>query len=189
MRYWLDTEFIEAGRDRPLQLISIGIVAEDGREFYAETRLGVDYYAGNCNEWVQENVLPHLQLQQSERRGYLFQTPPAVGPQLIIGHPDEIGDAIVMFVVGDEDPRFYAWYADYDWVVFCQLFGTMMDLPHGFPMYCRDVKQLADLLGFGELPSLPDQTEHHALDDARDCRVKWDFIRYAADGAFDRDNL
>lgn len=34
--------------------------------------------------------------------------------------------------------------ADYDWVVLCQLYGTMMDLPKGWPMYCRDVKQLCD---------------------------------------------
>jgi hypothetical protein len=30
MRYWLDTEFIEDGKT--IDLISIGIVAEDGRE-------------------------------------------------------------------------------------------------------------------------------------------------------------
>lgn len=39
-------------------------------------------------------------------------------------------------------PEFWAYYADYDWVVFCSLFGTMMDLPEGFPMYCNDLKQL-----------------------------------------------
>jgi len=33
MRYWYDTEFIEDGST--IDLISIGIVAEDGREYYA----------------------------------------------------------------------------------------------------------------------------------------------------------
>ena len=33
MRYFYDTEFIENGRT--IELISIGVVAEDGREFYA----------------------------------------------------------------------------------------------------------------------------------------------------------
>jgi hypothetical protein len=36
----------------------------------------------------------------------------------------------------------YAYYADYDWVVFCWLFGKMLDLPKGFPMFCRDLKQM-----------------------------------------------
>ncbi len=39
-------------------------------------------------------------------------------------------------------PEFWAYYADYDWVVLCQLFGTMMDLPAHWPMFCMDIKQL-----------------------------------------------
>ncbi len=54
---------------------------------------------------------------------------------------------------------------DYDWVAFCQIFGTMMDLPKGFPMYCRDLKQWADDLGVG-VPA-QDTQEHNALNDAR----------------------
>ena len=39
-------------------------------------------------------------------------------------------------------PEFYAYYADYDWVVFCWIFGNMLALPKGFPMYCIDLKQI-----------------------------------------------
>ena len=42
--------------------------------------------------------------------------------------------------------NFYAYYADYDWVAFCWLFGKMIDLPKGFPMYCRDLKQELDFV-------------------------------------------
>ncbi|AGO48591.1 Rnase H [Cellulophaga phage phi46:3] len=45
---------------------------------------------------------------------------------------------------GYPTPVFYAYYADYDWVVFCWLFGKMIDLPKGFPMYCNDLKQCLD---------------------------------------------
>ena len=41
-------------------------------------------------------------------------------------------------------PKFYAYFADYDWVVFCWLFGKMIDLPKRFPMYCIDLKQELD---------------------------------------------
>jgi len=41
-------------------------------------------------------------------------------------------------------PEFYGYYADYDWVLFCSLFGKMIDLPAGFPMYCIDLKQMLD---------------------------------------------
>ena len=46
--------------------------------------------------------------------------------------------------VFSEKPEFYAYFADYDWVVFCQLFGKMIDLPNEFPMYCIDLKQELD---------------------------------------------
>lgn len=41
-------------------------------------------------------------------------------------------------------PEFYAYFADYDWVLLCSLFGRMIDLPQGFPMYCNDLKQSLD---------------------------------------------
>lgn len=42
------------------------------------------------------------------------------------------------------DIQFYAYYADYDWVAFCWLYGKMIDLPKGFPKYCIDLKQEFD---------------------------------------------
>lgn len=45
-----------------------------------------------------------------------------------------------------KDIKFYGYYCAYDWVVFCWLFGKMIDLPKGFPMYCIDVKQMMDII-------------------------------------------
>ena len=42
------------------------------------------------------------------------------------------------------EPEFYGYYGSYDWVVFCWIFGRMLDLPNGFPMYIKDVKQMLD---------------------------------------------
>lgn len=41
-------------------------------------------------------------------------------------------------------PEFYGYYSAYDHVALCWLFGKMMDLPKGFPMYTRDLKQVMD---------------------------------------------
>jgi hypothetical protein len=93
------------------------------------------------------------------------------------------GNYIKPYKVATTDIQFYAYYADYDWVAFCWLFGKMMDLPKGFPMYCRDLKQIFDDKQKGE-DELNDaalsvrgsikeysgypkqQNEHHALADA-----------------------
>lgn len=45
---------------------------------------------------------------------------------------------------GYHQPKFWGFYGDYDWVVFCSLFGKMINLPSGFPMYLRDLKQALD---------------------------------------------
>jgi hypothetical protein len=74
-----------------------------------------------------------------------------------------------------ENPEIWGYYCDYDWVAFCQLYGTMMDLPKGWPMYCLDIKQLCVSLGD---PRLPEQgvAEHNALADARWNRTAWEFL-------------
>jgi 3' exoribonuclease, RNase T-like len=55
VKYWMDTEFI--ARPYSIDLISIGLVAEDGREFYAESS-EVDW--STANRWTLENVRPQL---------------------------------------------------------------------------------------------------------------------------------
>ncbi|WP_180124866.1 3'-5' exoribonuclease [Rhodoferax sp. BLA1] len=54
MLIFLDTEFTQF--DRP-DLISIALVGEDGREFYAER---TDYHRDACSEFVRKEVLPVL---------------------------------------------------------------------------------------------------------------------------------
>jgi hypothetical protein len=150
MKYFLDTEFLENGPSFPLILLSIGIVDENGREFYA---VNADAPLELANDWVKANVIPHLG-----------------GPQVGI---KTIGSHVLPWIGLDAGkPEFWGYYADYDWVVFCQLFGTMMDLPKGWPMYCRDIKQLCDSLGNPKLPKQT-STEHNALADA-----KWNLEAY-----------
>ena len=144
MLIWFDTEFIEDGRT--IQPISIGMVREDGAEYYAE--FAFDEKAASA--WVVDNVLPHLEGNPKSR--------------------EAIAQEIAEFA-GDA-PEFWAYYADYDWVLLCQIYGPMIALPKGWPMYCRDLKQLADQLEV----RFPAQVsaEHHALADARwvrDCHL------------------
>jgi hypothetical protein len=142
VRIYFDTEFIEDGRT--IDLLSIGLVRADGATYYAEP---AETDRTLASPWVQENVLPHL-----------------TGP---VRPRAQIAADLIGFV--GPDPEFWAWYADYDWVALCQLHGTMMDLPDGWPMYCRDFKQVVDEQRIGGLPvaTTDDGPEHHALADAR----------------------
>ncbi|MCK1445448.1 3'-5' exoribonuclease [Bradyrhizobium sp. 48] len=150
MKIWFDTEFIEDGKT--IDLISIGMVSEDGNTFYAENS---ECDRDRASPWVKENVFPHL-------RGGSF-----------LWNRRDMAEYIVAFA--GKKPEFWAYYADYDWVVLCQLFGTMMELPEGWPMYCRDVKQFCDDLGNPKLPAQASQ-EHAALADAIWTKEAWQFL-------------
>ena len=153
MRVFFDTEFVEDGRT--IDLISIGLVRDDDAELYL--------VAGDFNEkcahadlWIRNNVLAHIPKD--------FAREPRANMKYLIED----------FLFG-EKPEFWAYYADYDWVAFCQLWGRMLDLPKGWPKYCRDLKQLADENNF----ILPSQkgVEHHALADARWVKEAFDYCQ------------
>lgn len=151
MRFWFDTEFIEDGKT--IDLISIGILAEDGRTYYAEA---AECDHSRADDWVRANVLSNLDGGD------------AVKPRAQIA-------AEIMSFVGDK-PEFWAYYADYDWVVLCQLYGRMIDLPKGWPMYCRDIKQLCDSLDNPPLPRQAKGAEHNAMQDAHWNWRAWRFL-------------
>jgi hypothetical protein len=150
MKYWIDTEFIE--RPYTIDLISIGMVAEDGREFYAESD-EVDW--SKANAWTLRTVRPQLNGKAMGR--------------------EEISYAVRRFTDGDHAPVFWGYFPAYDWVVFTWLFGGISELPFHFPQLCLDIKQWAIELG---APELPHQVgaRHHALADARWTRDAWTFL-------------
>lgn len=133
MRYWIDTEFIEKGPQYPIELISVGIVAEDGRSYYAQSH---EVKLGNFTSWLLHNVYPKLEHLDCWARLWSHEEHDCPWKSRT-----RIAKDIINFVGDDPSPEFWGYYADYDWVVFCQIFGTMMDLPNRFPMYCRDLIQ------------------------------------------------
>jgi len=72
----------------------------------------------------------------------------------------------------------WGWCAGYDFVALCQIFGTMMDLPPGYPHYIKDLQYLLDERGISddELPQQDGQA-HNALDDAKHIKLLYDFVQ------------
>ena len=204
MKYFIDTEFLEGkqnkrflgikyGETKPtIDLVSIGIVCEDGREYYAISK---DFNLKEAWErydlvkdgfrdmgltpnykkvyWLRDNVLKPIWIELSLKKDskytkeeimYIWdkltnseryfrmklllqlfgktnkqiakEVKEFVGTEETIGNWNEVKDKM--------NTQFYGYYSDYDWVVFCWLFGKMINLPKGFPMYCIDLKQELD---------------------------------------------
>lgn len=265
MKYYIDTEFLEGKqkekfpisffrKETPntIDLISIGIIAEDNREYYAISkdfnlkeawnRYDLEYRIIDSGRdkrnvkvhWIRENVLRpiynelHTQewnhIQKAIRLGIYIDTPEHKFTlknlkKLLIKYGktnNEIKADILRFTLDPQDefynwhlgtsdeyfevilkdqqikPEFYAYYADYDWVVFCWLFGKMIQLPKSFPMYCRDLKQIFDeesYLGEVEGEELKldlknhldypkQENEHDALSDARWSKKLHEFLMF-----------
>lgn len=168
MRYFLDTEFIEDGKT--IDLISIGIVAEDGRELYLQND---ECDLSKANEWVKTNVIMRLW----NREPYAGYHNPVLRVENTCWRTrKELVTEILAFI--DNKPEFWGYYADYDWVVICQLFGRMIDLPAHWPMYCNDIKQLCMEKGNPNLHEVCDTNEeHHALVDARWNKCAYNYLR------------
>jgi hypothetical protein len=168
MKFFYDTEFIEDGKT--IDLISIGVVAEDGRSYYA---ISTEFKPKKASQWVKDNVLAHL----PPRRVNLSD--PSVSPRLkeeslAWKSRKQIAVDLIKFLPL-KDFQLWGYYADYDHVALCQLFGTMMNLPEGWPMYTRDLKQWCDQLGNPKLPK-QEEDKHHALADARWNKRVYDFL-------------
>lgn len=160
-RWFLDTEFNEDGRT--IDLISIALVSEDGLIYYAVSQ---EFDAEKCNEFVKQNVLPKLPPRE-DARTWKSRAEIAFDVQSFLLMPN------------GTKPEMWGYFADYDWVVLCQLYGPMMNLPKGFPFWCRDLKQLMEERGVKkeDLPPEDPAGEHNALADALWIRSAYEWIK------------
>ena len=238
-KYFYDCEFLEGTQKKKfwwgntvptIGLISIGIVSEDGREFYAISKdfnlkeawnrydevlnrrfpLGPEY---NKVYLIRENVLKPIYEELSEKEKFeswawggdfsykefkrLLKKYGKTNKQIaqevknFCYSDKETIDGGGQFVRGSFIPNkypnidLYGYYSAYDHVALCWLFGKMIDLPTGFPMYTIDLKQELDkcaefeskctTYGFEECfkdiknhEKFPKQTnEHNSLSDAK----------------------
>ena len=104
-RYFYDCEFIEDGR--VVDLVSIGVVDEFGREFYA---VSTEFDDSKAIPWVRRNVLDKL------------PSPSDKAWRSRARIRDDLYDFLLEPIRGrDEQLELWAWYAAYDHVALAQL--------------------------------------------------------------------
>lgn len=169
MKYFIDSEFMDDGKT--IDLISIGIISEDGREYYAQV---ADVNPAKANQWVKDNVFPHLavctaceaQTIHSFSGNCAWRTRAAIAREIFSfmdtkhGYPELVG-----------------WCCGYDFVAFCQLWGTMMDVPCFIPHYMHEIQVILDERGIPDeaLPPI-EGTAHNALADAKHIKAIWEWL-------------
>jgi hypothetical protein len=163
LKIWYDTEFIDDGRT--IGMISIGLVAEDGREYYAVNR-DAPWRRVKKHRWLMANVVPHLPqphgdwiLHMPKRWLFDYHNP-------AVKRTKTIASEVKSFIQATSDVELWAWYGAYDHVCLAQLWGPMVALPDGVPMWTNDLRQECRRLGDPQIPE-QDLAVHNALADAR----------------------
>jgi 3' exoribonuclease, RNase T-like len=158
MRFFYDCEFIEDGTT--IDLVSIGVVGEDGREFYA---VSTEFDPERAGPWVRANVLPKL-------------PPPAA--KVWRSRTELRAELLEFLTSAPGDIEMWAWIAAYDHVALCQLWGAMPALPRPIPRFTRELRQRWEDAGRPALPP-PTPDAHDALADARLNLRRWEAIESA----------
>lgn len=134
MNLYFDTEFM--GLHKDTTLVSIGIVAESGKKFYAEFS---DYDESQCDDWIKENVLKHTILGGNDilakRLGEDSDTTVILGSKADIRY--ELGEWLKQF----DSVQFVSDVCHYDMVLLIDIFGGAFDLPKNVSAVCYDINQ------------------------------------------------
>lgn len=139
MRLFLDCEFTRLSASA--KLISLALVAEDGREFYVE--LLDTWREAECSDFVLEIVLPQLW-------GGSYALP-------IIGARSALLEFLASF---EQALEIVTDAPQYDWELFCELAYADGKWPRNVGIYPTDATTLDAISDGIPLP-------HHALLDAR----------------------
>lgn len=166
---FLDTEFTDLNRGA--ELISLALVAEDGRYLYAEL---TDFDRENCSDFVKGHILPILTLEE-QPNGVVMND----GNVLYKGDKAGLAEQINLFVSKYGKVHIWADNHSWDWMLFCDLYGHAFNIPKNIFYIVFDIATLLLAKGFdpdvsrhslvemGNLPeSIQAMAQHHALYDA-----------------------
>jgi hypothetical protein len=155
VRFFYDTEFIEDGKT--IDLVSIGVVDEQGREFYA---VSTEFNPTKAGQWVREHVLDKL---------------PSPADPAWCDRATMRARLLKFMNRGRDRVELWAWFAAYDHVALAQLWGDMPALPRELPRFTRELRQRWEDVGKPALPPPPSDA-HDALADARHNLLRWRII-------------
>lgn len=176
MKVFFDTEF--TGLHKDTTLISIGMVAENGRTFYAELN---DYDKTQIDDWLQENVIDNLYLDKK-----LYGFGELVENVLEDVHVEfsenkkNVGRSLELWFESFGEPvEIWSDCLSYDWVLFNELFGHAFNIPESVYYIPFDICTLFKVKGIDpdinreEFAGMTGD-KHNALHDARVIKACYD---------------
>ncbi|MBK9616910.1 MAG: 3'-5' exoribonuclease [Uliginosibacterium sp.] len=136
-KIFFDTEF--TGLHKNTTLISIGLVSECGKSFYAEL---TDYDTNQVDDWINKNVISNLLIKEGSEIGKELPN-----TKIVIGTINSVKDYLSEWLSQFEDVEMWSDCLSYDWVLFCQIWGHAFNVPKNIYYIPFDICTLLKLKG------------------------------------------
>lgn len=161
-KLFFDTEF--TGLHQHTTLISIGIVSECGKSFYAEL---TDYDKEQIDEWLQSNVISKL---GNIRDGFIKNE---AGDVTFKGSALTLKTVLSNWLYQFEKVEMWSDCLAFDWVLFTHIFGHAFNIPKNVYYIPFDICTLFKLKGIDpdidryQFAGMQEDDKHNALADAQ----------------------
>ena len=137
MKIFFDTEF--TGLHKGTTLISLGMISEDGKKFYAEFD---DYDRSQVTDWINQNVLAHRWCLSGR---FDWDIP----SYYVYGDKGRVKHILSQYLEQFDEVELVSDCSNYDMTLFIDIFGTAFDLPKNVCPVCYDLNQ--DIAKFHEV--------------------------------------
>jgi hypothetical protein len=135
-KLFIDLEF--TGLHQATTPISLGIVSECGKTFYAEF---TDYDRTQLNDWLEENIIPNTWVAVHEPITSMGEV---VGDSRwadvhVFGSSDYIKPFLEEWLSQFEKIVIWSDCLSYDWVLFCNIWGHAFSIPENIYYIAMDI--------------------------------------------------
>lgn len=188
MNLFFDCEF--TGLRKDTTLISLGIVSDNGKKFYAEF---TDYDESQCDEWIKKNVIDNLHLDgMGDGVSDLDEELSGI---MVRWDKNHVAGELIEWLLQFNSIQFVSDVCHYDFVLLIDLLTggkTALDLPDNISSVCHDINSdIAKHYGISDRESFDksreeivselcghevDGTKHNALYDAEVIKAIWEEI-------------
>jgi hypothetical protein len=174
-KIFFDCEF--TGLHKDTTLISIGLISDCGKTFYAEF---TDYNKGQIDDWLKQNVIKKLKYQNEFIRLHHDNS------VAICDNTQEIRKNLEWWFSQFEQVEIWSDCLSYDWVLFNNIFGTAFDIPKNIYYIPFDICTLFKMKGIdpdisreefakqGKEEWFAEAEKHNALFDAKIIKMCYD---------------
>ena len=189
-KLFFDTEF--TGLHQNTTLISIGLISDCGKTFYAELN---DYDKSQVDEWLQNNVIDKLimsepRIGEDEYYKAARANDNPIGNDLynsysvqLRGNMETIKNELERWLNQFDQVEIWSDCLAYDWVLFNQIFGHAFNIPKNIYYIPFDICTLFKMKGidpdisrekYGCGEHYSEMPKHNALWDARVIKMCYD---------------